>query len=98
MSANISLKYLNSLISDAQTKGNKIDKILLGYKAYYFFMSDSDFHKAVTSSALSPSKRKYKDHKIKVTQDDYQVELKLHEKWSGLLTFAQYRFKSTFRI
>ena len=61
-------------------KDKKIDKILLGYKAYYFFMSDSDFHKAVTSSALSPSKRKYKDHKIKVTQDDYQVELKLHEK------------------
>ncbi len=83
MSANISLKYLNWLISDAHTKGNKIDKILLGYKAYYFFMSDSEFHKEVTSSALSPSKRKYKDHKIKVTQDDYQVELKLHEKWSG---------------
>lgn len=80
MSANISLKYLNSLISDAQTKGNKIEKILLGYKAYYVFMSNSEFNKEVTNSALSPCKRKYKGHKIKVTQDDYQVELKLQEK------------------
>ena len=32
------------------------------------------------SSALSPSKRKYKDYKIKVTQDDYQIELQLQEK------------------
>ncbi|MEB6564507.1 hypothetical protein MXL26_03860 [Acinetobacter towneri] len=80
MSENISLDYLNGLIRTAEKKGKKIDKILLGYKAYYFFMSASEFHKEVTSSALSPSKRKYKDHKIKVTQDDYQVELKFQEK------------------
>ena len=80
MSENISLDYLNGLIRTAEKKDKKIDKILLGYKAYYFFMSDSEFHKEVTSSALSPSKRKYKDHKIKVTQDDYQIDVKLHEK------------------
>ncbi|ENU83052.1 hypothetical protein F972_01867 [Acinetobacter sp. CIP 102529] len=80
MSENISLDDLNELIRNAEKKGKKIDKILLGYKAYYFFMSDSEFHKEVTSSALSPSKRKYKGHKIKVTQDDYQVELKIQEK------------------
>lgn len=79
MSENISLDYLNELICNAEKKGKQIDKILLGYKAYYFFMSNSEFHKEVTSSALSPSKRKYKDHKIKVTQDDYQIDLKFQD-------------------
>lgn len=80
MSNNISLDDLNKLIRAAEKKDKKIEKILLGYKAYYFFMSNSEFYKAVTSSALSPSKRKYKDYKIKVTQDDYQIELQLQEK------------------
>ena len=65
MSDKISLNYLNELIRNAEKKDKKIDKILLGYKAYYFFMSDSEFHKEVTNSALSPSKRKYKNYKIK---------------------------------
>jgi hypothetical protein len=43
-------------------------------------MSDSEFHKEVTNSALSPSKRKYKNYKIKVTQDEYQIDLKFQEK------------------
>lgn len=43
-------------------------------------MSDSEFHKEVTNSALAPSKRKYKNYKIKVTQDEYQIDLKFQEK------------------
>ena len=80
MSDKISLNYLNELIRNAEKKDKKIDKILLGYKAYYFFMSDSEFHKEVTNSAISPSKRKYKNYKIKVTQDEYQIDLKFQEK------------------
>lgn len=37
MSDKISLNYLNELIRNAEKKDKKIDKILLGYKAYYFF-------------------------------------------------------------
>ena len=61
----------------------KIKKLTRSYSALrriIFFMSDSEFHKEVTNSALSPSKRKYKNYKIKVTQDEYQIDLKFQEK------------------
>ena len=45
-------------------------------KAYADLMSDRKFFEEVAGSAMEPSKRKYKKIKIKVTQDDYQLEVK----------------------
>ena len=50
-------------------------KILIGYKAYYDLMGNTSFAEEVTNSALDPNKRKYKKIKIKITKDDYQLEL-----------------------
>lgn len=55
--------------------GGRPQKILIGYKAYYDLMGNSSFATEVTDSALNPNKRKYKKIKIKVTKDDYQLEL-----------------------
>ncbi len=55
--------------------GARPQKILIGYKAYYHLMSNSSFATEVTDSALNPNKRKYKKIKIKITKDDYQLEL-----------------------
>ncbi|MCH7313308.1 hypothetical protein [Acinetobacter sp. ANC 3882] len=55
--------------------GARPQKILIGYKAYYDLMGNPDFAIEVTDSALNPNKRKYKKIKIKVTKDDYQLEL-----------------------
>jgi len=38
-------------------------------------MGNSNFATEVTDSALNPNKRRYKKIKIKVTKDDYQLEL-----------------------
>lgn len=53
----------------------KPQKILIGYKAYYNLMGVPDFATEVTNSALNPNKRKYQKIKIKITKDDYQLEL-----------------------
>lgn len=50
-------------------------KILIGYKAYYDLMGNSNFAEEITNSALDPNKRKYQKIKIKITKDDYQLEL-----------------------
>lgn len=50
-------------------------KILIGYKAYYDLMGNTSFAEEVTNSALDPNKRKYQKIKIKITKDDYQLEL-----------------------
>ncbi|EKU51402.1 MULTISPECIES: hypothetical protein [Acinetobacter] len=55
--------------------GARPQKILIGYKAYYHLMGNSNFATEVTDSALNPNKRRYKKIKIKVTKDDYQLEL-----------------------
>ena len=36
-------------------------------------MNDPKFHAEVTDSALSATKRKYKNLKIKITTDEYQL-------------------------
>lgn len=36
-------------------------------------MSDPKFYEEVTNSALSSTKRKYKNMKIKITTDEYQL-------------------------
>jgi hypothetical protein len=38
-------------------------------------MGNTSFAEEVTNSALDPNKRKYQKIKIKITKDDYQLEL-----------------------
>ena len=57
-------------------EGKKPEKILLGYKAYGELMNDRSFFEEVAGSAMDPNKRKYKNIKIKVTQDEYQFNVK----------------------
>ncbi|EPR80608.1 hypothetical protein L292_1505 [Acinetobacter junii CIP 107470 = MTCC 11364] len=47
----------------------------MGYKAYYELMRNSQFSTEVTDSALDPNKRKFKKIKIKITKDDFQLDL-----------------------
>lgn len=70
------LNELNLMIDQYVSRnGRQPDRIILGYKAYGDLINDSVFSKEVTNSALNPNKRKYKKLKIKVTKDDYQIEL-----------------------
>jgi hypothetical protein len=73
---NISVKKLDKLIGDMVSKNQTPEKILIGYKAYGELMKDRKFFEEVVGSAMEPSKRKYKKLKIRVTQDDYQLEVK----------------------
>lgn len=50
-------------------------KILIGYKVHGELMKDRTFFEEVIDSAMEPSKRKYKNIKIRVTQDDNQLEV-----------------------
>ena len=72
---NISVKKLDKLIGDAVSKNETPEKILIGYKAYGDLMGDRKFFEVVAGSAMDPSKRKYKNIKIKITQDDYQLDV-----------------------
>lgn len=72
----ISVDKLESLINDAKEKSSQPVKILIGYKAYADLMQDRSFFDEVAGSAMDPMKRTYKKIKIKVTQDQYQLELK----------------------
>lgn len=73
---NINVKKLDKLIGDMVSKNQTPEKILIGYKAYGELMKDRKFFEEVVGSAMEPSKRKYKKIKIRVTQDDYQLEVK----------------------
>lgn len=73
---NINVKKLDKLIGDMLSKNQTPEKILIGYKAYGELMKDRKFFEEVVGSAMEPSKRKYKKLKIRVTQDDYQLEVK----------------------
>ena len=50
--------------------------ILIGYKSYSDLMNDRKFFEDVVGSSMKPSKRTYKNIKIKVTQDDNQLEVR----------------------
>lgn len=67
---------LDKLLKDVVLKKKKPQGILIGYKAYSRLMNDRKFFEEVAGSAIDPSKRKYKNIKIKITQDDYQLEVK----------------------
>lgn len=73
---NINIKKLDKLVSDAVAKSQTPEKILIGYKAYGELMKDRKFFEEVAGSAMDPNKRTYNKIKIRVTQDDYQFEIK----------------------
>ena len=73
---NINVKKLDNLISDLVSKNQTPEKILIGYRAYGELMKDRKFFEEVVGSAMEPSKRKYKKIKIRITQDDNQLEVK----------------------
>lgn len=72
----LTLSKLDDTLSELAVKGKKPEKILLGYKAYSELMDNRGFFEEVAGSAMDPNKRKYKNIKIKVTQDEYQFEVK----------------------
>ena len=76
----LTIKKLDDTLSELAVSGKKPEKILLGYKAYADLMNDRKFFEEVAGSAMDPNKRKYKNIKIKVTQDEYQFEVKCSKK------------------
>lgn len=69
------IQNLNKLIEQYLVKQKKPEKILIGYKMYAELMNDRQFMQEVVGSAMNPNKRKYKNIKIKVTQDASQLEI-----------------------
>ncbi|MEQ1188410.1 MULTISPECIES: hypothetical protein [Acinetobacter] len=70
------LKELNSRIQYYSTRtDHPLKRILIGYQAYAELMLCASFSHEVINSAINPNKRKYKNLKIKVTQDDEQLDL-----------------------
>ena len=51
-------------------------RIILGYKTYTELMHQKKFSDELKHSAIEPNKRKYRKIKIKLTQDDHQLELR----------------------
>ncbi|MGB8696989.1 hypothetical protein [Acinetobacter sp.] len=76
----LTVKKLEETLSALAVNGKKPEKILLGYKVYGELMNDRNFFEEVAGSAMDPNKRKYKNIKIKVTQDEYQFEVKNSKK------------------
>ena len=72
----LTVKKLDDTLSELAVNGKKPEKILLGYKVYGELMNDRSFFEEVAGSAMDPNKRKYKNIKIKVTQDEYEFEVK----------------------
>ena len=68
-----SVKELDQLIENDLKEKKKSSKLLIGYKLFHDLMSDPKFYGEVTDSALSATKRKYKNLKIKITTDEYQL-------------------------
>ncbi len=69
------IRNLDKLIEEFKLKNKKPEKILIGYKVYAELMNERQFMQEVVGSAMNPNKRKYKNIKIKVTQDGRQLEI-----------------------
>lgn len=69
------IQNLDKLIEEFKLKNKKPEKILIGYKVYAELMNEHQFMQEVVGSAMNPNKRKYKNIKIKVTQDGRQLEI-----------------------
>ena len=80
----VTANELDDLLRELISKNKKPEKILIGYKAYSELMNDRKFLHEVASSAMDPNKRKYQKIKIKVTQDEYQLEVKCSDKNESL--------------
>ncbi|GAA5002785.1 hypothetical protein GCM10023206_05940 [Acinetobacter puyangensis] len=63
---------LNESIKEVE-KLKKPEKLLIGYRMYYELMQERKFFEEVVGSSMNPNKRKYKQIKIKITQDEYQL-------------------------
>lgn len=70
-----SVKDLDQLIETNLKDGKKYSKLLIGYKLFSDLMNDPIFYTEVSNSALSATKRKYKQLKIKITTHQYQLHL-----------------------
>ncbi|TXJ07960.1 MAG: hypothetical protein E6Q25_06715 [Acinetobacter sp.] len=66
------LDKLNELVKSV-TSAKKPEKLLIGYKMYLELMKERRFFEEVVGSSMEPNKRRYKQIKIKITQDDYQL-------------------------
>ena len=73
---NINVKNLDNMLARIKEENQSPEKILIGYKAYGELMNDRAFFEEVAGSAIDPNERRYKKIKIKVTQDEYQIEVK----------------------
>ncbi|WP_179998039.1 hypothetical protein [Acinetobacter sp. YH12239] len=72
----VDVNQLNNIFKETLANNKKPERILIGYKLYAELMKDRRFFEEVVGSAMNPSKRTYQNIKIKVTQDDRQLELK----------------------
>lgn len=70
----LSVNDLELLIQKNKSEGEKFTQILIGYKLFAEFMNVKSFHDEVVNSALSPTKRKYKNMKVKITTEEYQLD------------------------
>ena len=71
----VDVNKLNNIFSEVIANNKKPEKILIGYKIYAELMNDRRFFEEVVGSAMNPDKRTYNKIKIKVTQDDFQLEV-----------------------
>lgn len=72
----VDVNKLNNIFSEVIANNKKPEKILIGYKIYAELMNDRRFFEEVVGSAMNPDKRTYNKIKIKVTQDDFQLEVR----------------------
>ena len=72
----VDVNKLNNIFSEVIANNKKPEKILIGYKVYAELMNDRRFFEEVVGSAMNPNKRTYNKIKIKVTQDDFQLEVR----------------------
>ena len=71
----LNLDFLDETLDKYEAKGKKkaIKKIRIGYMLYAKFMSNKKFAENVMSSSLDPNKRTYRNTKIKITNDEYEL-------------------------
>jgi len=72
----VDVNSLNNIFNELVVKNKKPANILIGYKIYAELMDDRRFFEEVVGSAMEPSKRRYRNIKIQVTQDNYQLEVR----------------------
>ena len=71
----LNLDFLDETLDKYEAKGKKkaIKKIRIGYMLYAKFMSNKKFAENEMSSSLDPNKRTYRNTKIKITHDEYEL-------------------------